>query len=177
MSQYQVSPWERHLEQVLHIFSFLKNKPKLILYMDLLLTRMYYSLFKTDPEELKKYYWYVEEEMPHRIPRPRDMAVVTTLFVGSSHGLNKLTGRSHSGHIFFKPSTCQMVESSTANRRDNCIIVRVYQNEPLHWGYWVPHIQITNVRRAFIWKEAIDLHLVRQRKRFEELIQCGFWSQ
>jgi hypothetical protein len=85
----------------LHIFAFLKKKPKLTLYMDPSLPRMDYSLFQTDPEEFKEYYRDAEEEMPHRMPRPRGMAVVTTAFVDSSHGSNKVTRRSHSGHILF----------------------------------------------------------------------------
>ena len=52
---------------------------------------MDYSLFNTYPEEFKEYYQDAEEEMPHSMPRPRDMAVVTTAFVGSSHGSNKVT--------------------------------------------------------------------------------------
>ena len=39
--------------------------------------------------------------MPHRIPRPRGLAVRTTAFVDSYHGTNKVTRRSHSGHILF----------------------------------------------------------------------------
>ena len=39
--------------------------------------------------------------MPHRMPRPRGVAVRTTAFVDSSHGANKVTRRSHSGHIMF----------------------------------------------------------------------------
>ena len=39
--------------------------------------------------------------MPYRIPRPRGVAVWTTAFVDSSHGANKVTRRSHSGHILF----------------------------------------------------------------------------
>ena len=39
--------------------------------------------------------------MPHRMPRPRGVAVRVTAFVDSSHGDNKVTRRSHSGHILF----------------------------------------------------------------------------
>ena len=100
MSQYQASPREGHLQQVLNIFAFLKNRPKLTLYMDPSLPRMDHSLFKTDPEGFKEYYRYAEEEIPHSMPRPRGMEAVTTLFVDSSHGSNKVTRQSQSGHIF-----------------------------------------------------------------------------
>ena len=101
MSQYQASPRDGRLDQVLHIFSFLKKKPKLTLYMDPSLPRINYSVFKTKPEDFKEYYRDAEEEMPHRMPQPRGMTVVTTSFVESSHGTNKVTQRSHSGHILF----------------------------------------------------------------------------
>ena len=39
--------------------------------------------------------------MPHRMLRPRGVAVRTTAFVDSSHGANKVTRRSHLGHIMF----------------------------------------------------------------------------
>ena len=101
MSQYQASPRDGQLEQVLHIFSFLKKKPKLKLYMDPSLPRMDYSVFKTKPEDFKEYYRDAEEEMQHRMPRPRGMTVATTAFMESSHGSNKVTRRYHSGHILF----------------------------------------------------------------------------
>ena len=39
--------------------------------------------------------------MPHRMPIPRGVAVQTTAFLDSYHGANKVTRRSHSGHILF----------------------------------------------------------------------------
>ena len=101
MSQHQASPRDVHLEQVLHIFSFLKKKPKLTLYMDPSFPRMDYSVFKNKPEDFKEYYRNVEEDITHRMPRPRRMTVVITAFVDSSHGSNKVTQRSNSGHILF----------------------------------------------------------------------------
>ena len=91
MFQYQAIPQEKHLEQALHIFAFLKKKPNITLYMYPLLPLMDYSLFKTDPEEFKECYRDAEEAIPHRIPRPRGMAVMTTAFVDLSHGSNKVT--------------------------------------------------------------------------------------
>ena len=101
LCQYQASPRDVHLEPVLHIFSFLEKKPKLTLYMDPSLLRMDYFVFKTKPEDFKEYYRNAEEEMPHQVPRPRVMTVANTAFVDSSHGSNKVTQRSHSGHILF----------------------------------------------------------------------------
>ena len=101
LSQYQASPRQGHLEQALHIFAFLEKHPKLTLYMDPSLPNLDYSIFTTDANTFKEYYRGAKEEMPHNMPRPRGIAVCTTAFVDSSHGANKVTRKSHSGHILF----------------------------------------------------------------------------
>ena len=63
--------------------------------------RVDYSVFKTKPEDFKEYCWRTEEDILHRMPRPRGMKVATTSFVDSSHESNKVMWRSHSGHILF----------------------------------------------------------------------------
>ena len=101
LSQYQASPRQGHLEQALHIFAFLDKHPKLTLYMDPSLPNLDYSIFTTDANTFKEYYRGAKEEMPHNMPRPRGIAVCTTAFVDSSHGANKVTRKSHSGHVLF----------------------------------------------------------------------------
>ena len=71
------------------------------LYMDPSLPNLDNQIFTTDATEFKEYYRGAKEEIPHRMPRPRGVAVRTTAFVDSSHGANKVTRRSHSGHILF----------------------------------------------------------------------------
>ena len=39
--------------------------------------------------------------MPHKMPRPGGILVVTSAFVEASHGSNKVTRRSHSGYVLF----------------------------------------------------------------------------
>jgi hypothetical protein len=53
LSQYQASPREGHLEQVLHIFAFLKKKPKLTIYLDHSLPEIDYGEFKTRREDFR----------------------------------------------------------------------------------------------------------------------------
>ena len=99
LSQYQASPRQGHLEQALHIFAYLKRKPKTTLYMNPELPHIDYSEFITKPEEFREYYRYAEEELPHKMPRPRGEPVVTTAFCDSSYANNKKTRRSHTGFI------------------------------------------------------------------------------
>ena len=54
LSQYQASPREGHLDQLLHIFSFLKKYPKLTLYMSPELPYIDYGDFRTNKEDFQK---------------------------------------------------------------------------------------------------------------------------
>ena len=42
-----------------------------------------------------------EEELPRKLPRSRGEPVATTAFADASHAADKVTWRSHSGHILF----------------------------------------------------------------------------
>ena len=61
LSQYQASPREGQLEQLLHIFVYLDKKPKVILYMDPTLPKIDNSEFKTQRKELLEYYTKTKE--------------------------------------------------------------------------------------------------------------------
>jgi hypothetical protein len=101
LSQYQASPREGHMEQIMHIFSFLKKKPKPSIYVDPSLPIIECGDFWTKKEDFSEYYRGAEEPMPHDMPRPRGRLVVTTEFVDASHAANKKTRRSHTGFLLF----------------------------------------------------------------------------
>ena len=101
LSQYQACPRQGHLEQALHIFGYLKRKPKVTLYMDPGLPIIDYELFKTNAEDFKEIYREAEEVMPHDMPVGRGRPVYITAFVDASHAANRKTRRSHTGFIVF----------------------------------------------------------------------------
>jgi Reverse transcriptase (RNA-dependent DNA polymerase) len=101
LSQYQASPREGHLVQLLHIFAFLRTHPKLTLYMSPELPNIDYGDFRTNREDFIQIYRDADEEMPHRMPLPRGRGLTITAFVDASHAANKVTRRSHSGYIVF----------------------------------------------------------------------------
>lgn len=101
LSQYQASPRQGHMEQLLHIFAYLKKKPKTTLYFDYALPNIDYGLFRTKREDFMEHYRDAKEEKPDRMPKPRGKSVLTTAFVDASHANNKKTRRSHIGHIIF----------------------------------------------------------------------------
>lgn len=101
LSQYQASPREGHMEQVMHIFHYLSKKPKRSIYMDPSLPSLNFGEFQQDVSEFKEYYREANELMPHRMPKPRGKSVMTYAYVDASHGANKKTRRSHTGYMLF----------------------------------------------------------------------------
>jgi hypothetical protein len=101
LSQYQASPREGHLEQLLHIFAYLRKHPKLTLYLSPELPNMDYDSFRTRKEDFTQFYRDADETMPHRMPVPRGRGLIMTAFVDASHAANKKTRRSHTGFVVF----------------------------------------------------------------------------
>lgn len=101
LSQYQAAPREGHMEQVLHIVAYLRKKPKMSLYFDPGIPNIDYASFKSNAEDFKVHYRDAIKEMPHMMPMPRRVPVCIVGFVDASHGANKVTRRSHSGHVIF----------------------------------------------------------------------------
>ena len=104
LSAYQASPREGHLEQVYHIFAYLKKKPKLTLYFDPQEPEIDNDWFEGDsPDVFKDQYRDAHEQMPpeYLLPQPRGRSVTTTAYTDASHAANKVTRRSHTGFIIF----------------------------------------------------------------------------
>jgi len=101
LSQYQASPRQGHMEQILHIWAWLKKNSKLTLYFDPARPAIDYGLFKTNKEDVKRHYRDAMEQIPHMMPKSRERPVVTTAFVDASHASNKKTRRSHADYIIF----------------------------------------------------------------------------
>ncbi len=101
LSQYQASPREGHLEQMLHIFAFLRKHPKLTLYLSPELPQMDSGEFRTKREDFAEIYRDADEQLPHRMPAPRGRCLTITAFVDASHAANKITRRSHGGYLIF----------------------------------------------------------------------------
>ena len=101
LSQYQALPREGHLNELLHIFGFLKKKPKLSIYMDPSLPNIDYGDFTTNPQDFAEYYRDAHEHLPHDRPTPRGLPVYMTAFVDASFAQNKKTRKSHTGFVIF----------------------------------------------------------------------------
>ena len=98
---YQASPRIGHMEQLIHIFAFIKAKAKLTLYFNPKIPPVDLSIFKMNADKFKEYYRDAEDSQPPKMPTPKGRNVKITAFVDASHGANKITRRSHTGYILF----------------------------------------------------------------------------
>lgn len=105
LSAYQASPRQGHLEQIHHMFSYLKHKPKLTLYLNPEYPPIDPSWFENadSPEIFREQYRDAKEEMPPKnlTPDPLGRPVTIVAYVDASHAANKVTRRSHTGFILF----------------------------------------------------------------------------
>ena len=103
LSQFQASPREGHLEEALHIFAYLKKKPKL----QLIFTPEDWTIpadakfNMEDTDQFLDHYRDAEEEIHADAPPPRGRTLQLTSYVDASHAANKVSRRSHTGYLIF----------------------------------------------------------------------------
>ena len=101
LSTYQAAPRQGHLDQALHIFGYLKHKPKITLYLDPTRMPVVANVFRDNAHEFKEQYRDAKEMIPHDRPQPRGNSIRITAYVDSDHASNQATRRSHTGYIIF----------------------------------------------------------------------------
>ena len=84
LSQYQAAPREGHLNELLHIFGYLKRQPKMSIYFVPSLPNIDFGDFTTNPKDFKEYDRDAHEQLPHDMPKPRGVGVSITAFVDAS---------------------------------------------------------------------------------------------
>ena len=70
--------------------------------------------FAAVDSEFLEHHWDAEEELPRKLPRPRGELVVTAALADASHAADKVTWRSHSGHVLFFHSKRQTAAETSA---------------------------------------------------------------
>jgi hypothetical protein len=101
LSSFQASPRQGHLDQVLHIYGYLKYKPQVTLYLDPTRMPVPANIFKDNSHEFMEQYRDAKEMIPHDAPKPRGNSIRITAYVDSDHAANQATRRSHTGYIIF----------------------------------------------------------------------------
>jgi hypothetical protein len=99
LSRYVVSPREGHLQQLFHIFAYLKHHTRSKMVFDDSEPVYDESNFKTC--DWAEYYPDAEEAIPHNVPMERGRGVSSSCFVDADHAGCKATRRSHTGVILF----------------------------------------------------------------------------
>ncbi|KAI2502112.1 Reverse transcriptase (RNA-dependent DNA polymerase) [Fragilaria crotonensis] len=99
MSRYLVSARQGHLEQVFHIFAYLKHHPRsTMVFDDTIPTFRGERFVKCDWSE---FYPDAAEAIPENMPTPRGKDVTMSCFVDADHAGCRETRRSHSGILIF----------------------------------------------------------------------------
>ena len=99
LSSHLALPRAGHLQQVYHIFGYLKKSPRRRIYFDPDHPQISESRFKKFDWE--DFYKGVEEEIPPNLPESRGNCVSTHCFVDVNHAADKSTRKSQTGILMF----------------------------------------------------------------------------
>jgi hypothetical protein len=100
LSSFLAAPREGHLQEVFHIFAYLKHYKKSTMVFDDTLPTIDESIFQTNAD-WTDFYLDAKEHIPTNAPEPRGNAVNMYCFCDSDHAGDRLTRRSHSGILIF----------------------------------------------------------------------------
>lgn len=99
LSQYLAAPRIGHLEQVLHIFAYLKGHLRSSIVFDPTQPEFHDDQFEN--ADWSEFYTDAKEVLPPGMPEPRGNSVSMTCFVDANHAGNQVTRRSHSGIVIY----------------------------------------------------------------------------
>jgi len=99
LSHFSAAPREGHLEQVFHVFAYLKKYNKSTMVFDWTEPTFDESLFRNC--DWTGYYEGAREAIPPNKPKPRGKVVTMSAFVDADHAGDRLTRRSQTGIIIF----------------------------------------------------------------------------
>jgi len=99
LSSYSMQPRQGHLDQLFHIFGYLKRNKRATIVFD-------ESYVEWDEGSFEEHDWTdfykgVQEKVPPNAPSPRGLPVQINCFVDADHAGNRVTRRSHTGILIF----------------------------------------------------------------------------
>ena len=161
MSTHLALPRWGHLEQLYHIFGYLKANPKRNLFFDP-------QHPKVDERAFKEYDWYnfyrdAKERLPSDMPPPRGRLVSTHCFVDSDHAGDKVTRRSQTGILIFLnripiiwySKRQNTVETSTFGSEFIAMKMAVEQTESLRYKLRMFGVPLEGPTNVFCDNEAV----------------------
>ena len=99
MASQMASPWEGHLDALMHIFGFLQINHNSRMAYDPSYPTINMNVFK--PNNWKSFYGNVEDSIPSNAPELRGKDVYLQLYVNSDHAGEKCTRCSRTGFFVF----------------------------------------------------------------------------
>ena len=128
-------PRRGHLEQVHHIFSYLKELPKRKLFFDL-------QHLELDERSFTTYDWYdfyrdAKEPVPGDMLAPRGQTVSTHCFVDSDHAANTVTRRSQTGLLL----VVNRAPVTWFSKRQNTVETSTFGSEFINMKTAVQHVE------------------------------------
>ena len=99
LSRFTCSPRQGHLDQVFHVFAYLKKYNKSTMVFDD--TRPSFDLARFQKCDWSEYYPGAQEVIPPNMPEPRGKEVTMSCYVDADHAGCKVTRRSHTGVLIF----------------------------------------------------------------------------
>ena len=115
MSQYLACPRQGHLEQVYHIFGYLRQVGKRSIYLDPQYPNISEERFSSFDWE--DFYKDAAEPISPNMPKPRGKPLDMHVFVDSDHGGDKMTRRSQTGVLIF----CNRAPIAWFSKRQNSV--------------------------------------------------------
>ena len=99
MSKYLVQPREGHLNELFHLFGYLKSHDRSRIVLDASRPKIDESRFVK--QDWTEFYRDAEEPIPPNAPEPRGNAVIMSCFVDANHAGDGVMRRSHTGIIIY----------------------------------------------------------------------------
>ena len=123
LAQHLAQPQVGHLDQVFHIFAYLKQHSRSRIVMDP-------TKPMVDQEQFVKMDWNAfypdaKEQIPPNAPTPRGNSILISCFVDADHAGNQVTRRSHTGIIIF----CNRAPIIWFSKRQNTIETSMFGSE------------------------------------------------
>lgn len=156
LSSHLAEPRLGRLEQVLHIFSYLKHHINSHLVFD----QQYVAWNQEDYQEhdWQEFYENAKETIPPNAPEPRGHAVQMNAFVDANHTGNKITRCSHTGILIYLNCAPiiwylkeqNMVESSTFGSEFIAMHILVELLESLRYKLRMMGVPIDGLANVFL---------------------------
>ncbi len=123
LAQHLATPRIGHLDQVFHVFAYLKKHLRSRIILDA--TQPFVNEESFIPADWSDFYRDAHEAIPPNAPEPRGKSVTISCFVDADHAGNQVTRRSHTGIIVF----CNRAPIIWYSKRQNTVETSTFESE------------------------------------------------